>query len=270
MPRARPPAVAGKFYAEHEVVLSAIVRKELEQAAQRALAAPEAETSPIPKALIVPHAGYVCSGSIAASGCCLLGPARGKITRVVLLGPSHFVRFPGLALPDADRFCTPLGEVPIDVESERLVAALPQVRVLEEAHAQEHCLEVELPFLQEVLDGFEIVALVTGEASPEQVAEVIETLWGGEETLIVISSDLSHYHPYDDARQRDARTARMIEQLRPNELDRDSACGRLSIQGLLLAAQRQGLSARTVDLRNSGDTVGSRQAVVGYGAFAFA
>jgi AmmeMemoRadiSam system protein B len=258
----RSPAVAGTFYPG--------TRRELEAAVRGYLGQSGARTGHVPKALIVPHAGYVYSGPIAASAYALLARARERIERVVLLGPAHRVFVRGLAAPDAASFATPLGEVPIDRDALARVAGLPQVSLRPDAHAPEHSLEVHLPFLQIVLDAFSLVPLVVGDASGEDVAEVLEALWGGPETLIVVSSDLSHYESYATARRMDAATTRAIEALRPEDIRRDDACGRVPIQGLLLAARSHGLSPRTLDVRNSGDTAGPRDAVVGYGAWAFA
>lgn len=259
----RPPAVAGQFYPGSAEELRATVRRHLDEGRARASGTP-------PKALVVPHAGYIYSGPVAGSGYALLESRRGTVRRVVLLGPAHFFPVRGLALPDADAFSTPLGEVPIDKEAERRISSLPQVAAAAAAHAREHSLEVQLPFLQEVLGDFDLVALAVGDGEPEEIAEVLQTLWGGEETAIIISSDLSHYYDYESARRLDGDTARAIEALRPEGLVHDSACGRLSVKGLLMEAERHGLTARTLDLRNSGDTAGPRDQVVGYGAFAFA
>ncbi len=176
----------------------------------------------------------------------------------------------GLAAPDASAFATPLGEVPLDGAALERLLELPQVDVLDAAHAFEHSLEVHLPFLQTVLGSFSLVPLVVGDARPEEVAQVLESLWNGPETLIVVSSDLSHYQDYATAQRMDAATARAIETLQPEDIRYDDACGRVPIQGLLLAARRKGLRAHTLDVRNSGDTAGPRDAVVGYGAWAFA
>ncbi len=220
-----------------------------------------------PKALIVPHAGYVYSGPVAASAYARLRSARGRIQRVVLLGPSHRVGFRGLALSGADWFETPLGRIAVDHAAEAAVRGLATVQVLPRAHAEEHSLEVHLPFLQEVLGEFTLVPIVVGEANPAEVAEVLERLWGGDETLIVISSDLSHYHDYETARARDAATARSIEALRYEDIDADDACGRGPVSGLLHYARDHGLRVQTLDVRNSGDTAGPRDRVVGYGAW---
>ena len=228
-----------------------------------------ATTAAVPKAVIAPHAGYVYSGPIAASAYARFGPARNAIRRVVLLGPSHYVAFRGLATSGAEAWATPLGTVPVDTEAVHQVTALPQVSVLDEAHAQEHSLEVHLPFLQVVLGEFKIVPFVVGDAKDEEVAQVIETLWGGDETRLVISSDLSHYYNYARARELDAATAQAIEHLRPRDIGHEHACGRVPIRGMLRAAKTHGLHVETVDLRNSGDTAGPRSEVVGYGAWAF-
>ena len=225
---------------------------------------------PVPKAIIAPHAGYVYSGPVAASAYARLAPARETIKRVVLLGPSHYAMFDGLAATSAAAFSTPLGAVPVDTTAVRdICARLPQVSVRDEAHADEHALEVQLPFLQVVLADFKIVPLLVGDASDKEVAEVIEALWGGVETRLVISSDLSHYHDYQTAQQTDRETARAIESLNGKALGAKQACGRMPICGLLCAAKERGLRCRAVDLRNSGDTSGGRDRVVGYGAFVF-
>lgn len=256
----RRPAVAGMFYPSAAGELRAMISGWL-QAVETA--------GPVPKALIAPHAGYIYSGPIAASAYARIQPARGRIRRVVLLGPSHRVAFRGLALSGARAFATPLGDVPVDAEAATPLAALRFVRVIDQAHAMEHSLEVQLPFLQMVLDDFKLVPLAVGDAEPEEVAEVLDALWGGPETLIVVSSDLSHYHPYKEARRLDEAASKAIEQLHPEELDPEQACGRLPIAGLLLAAQRHGLTVQTIDLRSSGDTAGPRDEVVGYGAYVF-
>jgi len=256
----RNPAVAGLFYPDDP--------RELHTQIAGYLAAASASGT-VPKAIIAPHAGYVYSGPIAASAYARLQPARGRIKRVVLLGPAHRVGFNGLALSGADYFQTPLGRITVDQEAIKIISRLPQVHVMAAAHAQEHSLEVHLPFLQEVLGEFRLVPLVVGDAEPVEVAEVLELLWGGPETLIVISSDLSHYHDYKTAQRLDRATSQAIEQLRPEAIDYDSACGRNPVNGLLHVAHKLGLKAKTVDLRNSGDTAGSRDRVVGYGAYIF-
>lgn len=224
---------------------------------------------PAPKAVIAPHAGYVYSGPVAASAYARFAAGRESIKRVVLIGPSHRVPFDGLAATNMVTWTTPLGGIPVDAAAIEQIRPLRQVSVLEEAHTYEHSLEVHLPFLQVVLTDFKIVPLVVGDASDEEVGEVIETLWDGDETRFVISSDLSHYHDYATARKLDAATARAIESLKPQDIGERDACGRMPIRGLLEAARRHGLRAQTVDLRNSGDTAGPRNQVVGYGAWIF-
>ena len=256
----RNPAVAGLFYPEDPRELHAMVTDFLG-------AVPAAGT--VPKAIIAPHAGYIYSGPVAASAYARLKPARGHITRVVLLGPAHRVGFHGLALPSADYFMTPLGRIAVDQEAVKKISLLPHVCVMDAAHAQEHSLEVHLPFLQEALGEFSLVPLVVGDAGPEEVGEVLDLLWGGPETLIVISSDLSHYHDYKTAQKLDRATSQAIEKLRPEDIDYDHACGRNPVNGLLHVARRLGLKAKTIDLRNSGDTAGSHDRVVGYGAYVF-
>jgi hypothetical protein len=221
-----------------------------------------------PKALIVPHAGYVYSGAVAASAYAQLGALRDRIRRVVLLGPTHRVWVRGLALPEADRFATPLGEVQLDREGMQRLSDLPQVTRSAAAHQMEHSLEVQLPFLQQVLGDFQLLPLAVGEATAAEVAEVLEKVWGGDETLIVISSDLSHFLPDAEARKVDGSTVDAILAL-DSHLSHEQACGATPINGLLLAARRHGLQAVKLDVRNSSDTAGDPQRVVGYAAFAF-
>jgi len=254
----RQPAVAGSFYPANPEQLHLMLDRFLNDASTAAQA---------PKAIIVPHAGYIYSGPIAASAYARLKKAHDKITRVVLIGPSHRVAFRGLAVSRANTFTTPLGSVPVDLAAVQSIARLPFVEYLEQAHTYEHSLEVHLPFLQEMLDSFEIVPIVAGEASPEQVSQVLDALWGGDETLIVISSDLSHYHDYATAQQMDKSTSRAIEQLQYEQLASESACGKVPVSGLLKLARKKSLSVTTIDLRNSGDTAGDKANVVGYGAY---
>jgi AmmeMemoRadiSam system protein B len=233
-----------------------------------AAAKASADAAGWPKALIVPHAEYVYSGPVAASAFARLAPGRDAIRRVVLLGPCHHVPVRGLALPSVAAFATPLGNVAVDREAAQLARALPQVVESAAAHVHEHSLEVQLPFLQSVLTEFSIVPFAVGDASPEDVAEVIELLWGGRETLIVVSSDLSHYHRYTEARRIDRGTADSVLAL-SSTLDHEQACGATPINGFALCARRHALSPELLDLRNSGDTAGDKSRVVGYAAFAF-
>jgi AmmeMemoRadiSam system protein B len=262
--RVRTPAVAGLFYPGDPAELAAAVDACLAQAPR------PRRGEPAPKALVVPHAGYVYSGPVAASAYARIAPHAGTIRRVVLLGPAHRVWLRGLAAPRAEGFATPLGVVPIDGEAIDAVAALPQVEVSDAPHAGEHSLEVQLPFLQRVLGAFALAPFAVGDASAEEVAEVIERLWGGPETLVLVSSDLSHYHDYATARRLDRAACAAIEALDAARLGPDSACGCVPLSGLLRVARAAGLRAETLDLRSSGDTAGGRDRVVGYGAWAFA
>jgi len=254
----RPAAVAGMFYPGDRASLARDIQRLLDAASPSTLR---------PKALIVPHAGYVYSGPVASSAYVLLKDLREVIRRVVLLGPVHRVWVQGLALPAVDAFETPLGVVYLDEAAMARLLQLPQVEVNEAAHAWEHSLEVHLPFLQTVLSDFSLIPLAVGGATPEQVAEVLEQVWGGEETLIVVSSDLSHYLPYDQAQRSDQSTAQAILDLR-SDLVGEQACGAHPINGLMLAARRHHLIPHLLDLRNSGDTAGDKRQVVGYAAFA--
>ncbi len=256
----RPPAVAGSFYPGYPERLGAKVATLLAHV-------PASETTP--KALIAPHAGYVYSGQVAGAAFATLQGRAETIERVVLIGPAHYVRLRGIAVPTADAFETPLGRVPVDRDRLAALTDLPFVTQDDAPHAPEHALEVELPFLQAVLGAFMLVPLLVGDATPQQVAEVLHQGWGGNETLIVISSDLSHYLPYAAAQRRDAATAAAIEAGDWMKLGPNDACGFLSVAGLLIEAQQRGLGARRLALCNSGDTAGSRDSVVGYGAWAF-
>lgn len=262
MNRIRPAAVAGAFYPAQAGMLARNVAAMLEEVSC-GLAG-----SVSPKAIVAPHAGYIYSGPIAANAYASLRSARDRIRRVVLLGPTHRVFVRGLAIPSVAAFADPLGTVPIDRAALDLVSDLPQVVVNDNAHALEHSLEVHLPFLQSVLGDFTLVPFAVGRASPEEVAEVLDRLWGGDETLIVVSSDLSHYLPYALAQQVDRETVEAILRLEVGVSD-DRACGGIPLNGLLLAARRHGLRPRLLDLRNSGDTAGDKSRVVGYCAVAF-
>ncbi len=256
----RTAAVAGLFYSGTATALAKDVDDALDQARQ--------VSQPAPKALIVPHAGYIYSGAVAAEAFALLRRAATAITRVVILGPCHRVALTGLALPAARAFATPLGLVPLDRAAINAIAQLPQVVSSDGAHAREHAIEVQLPFLQRLLGRFSILPLVVGDATADEVAQVLERVWGGPETLIVISSDLSHYHEYDSARRKDEATTRAILGF-DTRLHHEQACGATPIAGLLVVAKRRGLVPRLLRLCNSGDTAGDRQRVVGYAAFAF-
>jgi MEMO1 family protein len=258
----RPAAVAGSFYPGDPATLAAEVTSYLAGAPHGPIGLRA------PKAIIAPHAGYMYSGPIAASVYSRLAPLRGRVQRVVLAGPAHRVYVAGIAIPSVTAFRSPLGDVALDRAALAGIATLPFVETSDRAHAMEHSLEVHLPFLQAVLGHFALVPLLVGDASPEETADIFERLWGGPETLIVVSSDLSHYLPYERARARDRTTAEAILSLQ-GALQSEEACGAAPINGLLVAARRHGLGAEQLDLRNSGDTAGSRDRVVGYGAFAF-
>jgi len=254
----REPAVAGLFYPAESGELRATVERYL-------AAARFAGGSP--KALIAPHAGYVYSGPVAAAAYASLAPVRQTVRRVVLLGPAHRMALSGMAIPSAKAFSTPLGEVPVDAEAFEIAKAVPNLRVFDPPFEDEHSLEVQLPFLQVVLDEFRVLPVLVGQASPESVAALIDALWGGDETRIIVSSDLSHFHDYETARQLDQHTVELVEALRLEELTPEHACGCHPLRGLLEVARARGLPVQAVDLRNSGDTAGPRSRVVGYGSF---
>ncbi len=260
----RRPAVAGTFYPAQPDRLRQVVREAF------TAAGPRPDGAVAPKALVVPHAGYVYSGSTAAAAYRWVEPLRDVIERVVLLGPSHHHWIPAMALPSADAFDSPLGTVPVDDEARKVALTLPRVVVDDRAHALEHSLEVQLPFLQTVLDDFSLLPIAVGDVTGAEVAAVIGELWGGSETLIVVSTDLSHYHPYDVAVERDGGTAAIIVAMKPDALDDGDACGVRPLRGLLEAAVTRALGVQQIALCNSGDTAGDRRRVVGYGAFAVA
>lgn len=258
MTTTRPAAVAGMFYPGEPEVLRATIEGMLQEA--------RTSNDGPPRALIAPHAGYVYSGPIAASAYRLLERQRGRIRRVVVIGPAHRVYLNGLAFPSVDAFETPLGSIPLDREAIEQALKLPATGISDEAHALEHALEVQLPFLQTVLGEFTLIPIVVGRSEPRTVARVLESFWD-DETFFVISSDLSHYHGYEQARKLDARTSRRILS-RDDHLDGEEACGAAAINGLMLLARDHDLTVSELDVRNSGDTAGDRQQVVGYGAYA--
>ncbi len=262
MSHLRSPAVAGSFYPGNAVTLAEEIDAMLADARCRN---PPLASEPLPKAVIVPHAGYIYSGPVAAAAYLRVLVGKGIITRVVLLGPVHRVSVRGVALPSACSFETPLGAIPLDVEALRVLAGVPGVIVCDQAHELEHSLEVQLPFLQRVVGPFTLIPLAVGDASPELVARLLEMLWGGPETLLVISSDLSHYLPYDSARLMDADTVRVLLGLQLLT-SHEQACGAIPVNGLVIAARRRGLVTRLIDLRSSGDTAGDKGRVVGYAA----
>jgi AmmeMemoRadiSam system protein B/AmmeMemoRadiSam system protein A len=257
----RQPAVAGTFYPAEPDVLERQLGQFLSEAGNVASPA-------IPKAIIGPHAGYPYSGAVAARAYARLAAARGRISRVVLIGPSHYIAFRGLAVDTAEAWATPTGTVPLDTDAIARLRALPMVGELDAAYQREHALEVHVPFLRHVLGDFRLVPIVTGDAPPEAVAAVFDALWGGPETLIVVSTDLSHFLDYAACQRSDQFTAEAIERLDPDPITSAHACGSVSTRGLLLSARRRGLAIERLDLRNSGDTAGGRDRVVGYGAWA--
>ena len=260
MGNVRDPAVAGFFYpAERETLASDI--------AGYLSAAPVLATVS-PKALIAPHAGYVYSGQVAANAYATWRPETESINRIVLVGPAHRVAFQGIAAPTVEVFKTPLGDVHIDTDAVAAIRDMPQVLLNDEPHRQEHSLEVHIPFLQSVLGDFKLLPLVAGNVAGEQVAEVLERLWGDDSTRFVISTDLSHYQNYETAQKLDGATADAIENMNPAAIGRDQACGRIPVAGMLLAARKHGLYVDRIDLCNSGDTAGKKDKVVGYGSWA--
>jgi hypothetical protein len=263
--RVRPPAVAGTFYPRDAGAVATTVDALLADARARAGTRPP-DPAP-PRALVVPHAGYPYSGPVAASAYATLTPFRDSVRRVVLLGPAHRVAIDRVALPATDAFLTPLGEVAVDRAARAALRHDPAVVVDDRPHAAEHSLEVQLPFLQRVLADFAVVPLVVGSVPAPAVARVLEEVWGGPETVVVVSSDLSHYEPHAAATRHDETTARAVPAYAADAIGPYDACGVFPLRGLLEAAMRRGLVPELLDLRTSGDTAGDRARVVGYGAF---
>lgn len=255
----RTPAVAGTFYPDGAQDLRAAVEYYLSRAD---------DIDPPPKAVISPHAGYIYSGPVAASAYAGWRHLENTVNRVVVLGPAHRVYLQGMALPQATAFATPLGEIDIDQEAANAVAKLPGITIDDRPHRQEHSIEVQLPFLQVLFPDFKLVPLVVGDAEAEIVSAVLEALWNGPETRIVISSDLSHYHSYQEARMIDHATSSAICSLALESIGPEQACGCMPVRGLLQLARQRRLRISELDLRNSGDTAGPRDRVVGYGAYA--
>lgn len=259
----RHAAVAGMFYPGNARDLHNLILRLIAEAGTRS------EPGPVPKAIIAPHAGFKYSGSVAASAYVRLKPGFDRIRRVVLVGPSHRVPVSGVGVSSARAFETPLGTVPVDEEGVAQLSALPHIEISDEAHAEEHSVEVQLPFLQCLLDEFSILPLVCNNAAADTVADVLHRVWGGAETLIVISSDLSHYLSYTEAVRLDGLTCRAIEVLDHGMLKHEQACGHAAVGGLLAVAKRRRMRVATLDLRNSGDTAGDKRRVVGYGSWMF-
>jgi AmmeMemoRadiSam system protein B len=260
------PSCVGTFFPSDADELRARVERLLKSAAPPL---PKGEGAGRPKAIIAPHAGYDYSGPIAASAYAVIAPSAGAIRRVVLLGTCHVVRADGLLTTSAEAFATPLGNVPVDTAAVEQAGRQPHVAIDDAAHRADHALAVQLPWLQVVLDRFEVVPFLVGRCAADDVAAMLDLLWGGDETLIVVSSDLSHFLDYDGARSRDRQTAAAIVALNHEAIAHVGACGHRAIAGLLLAARRHRLRAAELDVRNSGDTAGDRKRVVGYGAFVF-
>lgn len=260
----RPTAVAGMFYPADPVELRDTVSRYLNTAREAPI-----DTTKTPKAIVAPHAGYIYSGPVAAYAYHYVESIKDKIANVVLIGPSHRVPLLGLATSSADYFATPLGNIPVNRDLTEDINELPFVSELDQAHSMEHSLEVHLPFLQLTLNQFSLVPIVAGDASPEDVSQLISVACGSDDTLLVISSDLSHYHDYQTAKRLDQDTCDAIEALDIRSVDSQHACGYIPVRGLLAYARQHKLTATTVDCRNSGDTAGPKDQVVGYGSYVF-
>jgi AmmeMemoRadiSam system protein B len=260
----RRPAVAGSFYPRDPATLAALVDGLLGNAA-----VPFAAGAGAPKAIIVPHAGYAYSGAVAALAYASVAGIAAHVRRVVVVGPCHRVFVRCIAVPGASAFATPLGDVEVDAEMVHVAERAAKTEVSNHAHADEHSIEVQLPFLQRLLGDFRLVPIGVGLASARVVARALDALWGGPETLVVISSDLSHYLPYEAARDTDGMTAQRVLALSDSAVGHDEACGAIGINALITVARRRRLAPRLLGLRSSGDTAGPRHGVVGYGAFVF-
>jgi AmmeMemoRadiSam system protein B len=256
---AKQPNVAGRFYPGQQSVLKQTVAELLGDA-------PTVDIEQ-PKAIIVPHAGYVYSGSVAATAYKPFLKFKHNIRNIILVGPAHFVTFFGIATTFADSFITPLGAVEVNHELVKSALECDPVLELDQAFQQEHCLEVQLPFISELFPNAKITPLLVGNAKYSDVATLLKKLWGDKDTLIIISSDLSHYHDYKTANKLDQATSDAIESIQPDKMEPHSACGKIPIQGLLQCAKEFGLKVNKLDLRNSGDTAGDKSRVVGYGAY---
>jgi len=259
--RSRPPAFAGMFYSDKPQELVATVKSCMADATLPAALTP-------PKAVIAPHAGYIYSGPIAGTAYASLSARGHQVERVILLGPSHRVAFDGVASSGATAFETPLGPVTVDRDAVALLVKAGLAREFERAHENEHSLEVQLPFLKQIFPAARVVPLLAGDDDWQAALRVLAEMWGGDETAIVISSDLSHYHDYATAQKIDAATAQTVERLGAGQVELDQACGATGVNALLALVAEKGLSCTTLDLRNSGDTAGPKNRVVGYGAFA--
>lgn len=255
------PVVAGTFYPDNPSRLKQMLKYLLSKTSAHKKQA---------RALIVPHAGYIYSGAIAATAYARLRAEKQNIKKIVLIGPSHHLGFQGVALNTAEQFLTPLGAIAVNGEAIKRIATLPFAHFINQAYSKEHSLEVHLPFLQSVIGTFSLIPVVTGKVSAEQLCELIELFWGDLETIIIISSDLSHFLEYEAAQHQDKKTSAFIEQLQYEKLDRRAACGYIPISGLLALARKKSLQVKTLDLRNSADTAGSahKNRVVGYGSYA--
>ncbi|MDH5654459.1 MAG: AmmeMemoRadiSam system protein B [Spirochaetia bacterium] len=257
METVRESAVAGSFYPDEKKHLADLVDSYLSG---------EDKKNPLPEAIIVPHAGYMYSGAVAGKGYTSIKQL--DIKNILIIGPAHRVYVNGLAIPDCDAFVTPLGKISVNKELYPELVKLPFISINDEAHKDEHCIEVQLPFLQRLFTSFQIIPVLAGNADEEQIQTLFD-LTSGKIDLIIVSSDLSHYNSYETAKNLDRNAANSIEALDPFSLESEQACGSRPIKGLLLYAKRAGLKVKTLVLQNSGDVSGSRSSVVGYGSFIF-
>ena len=264
----RPPAVASLFYPGEAAELKQNLREMLDEASEAEDPNEDLPADQYLKALIVPHAGYVYSGTTAALAYHLLRKNRDDFHRILLLGPAHRVWLEGIAFPGTDAFETPLGRIPLAKQQIRELLRFPEVQLRDDAHQDEHCLEVQLPFLQEILNEFELIPAVVGEISPDSLSGLLENLLEDPQNLLLLSTDLSHFHSYSEAQAIDQKTAEAIESFEDEKILPEQACGAHPLRGLLRHARIQGWKIQRLGLCNSGDTAGSKDRVVGYGAWA--
>ena len=264
----RPPAVASLFYPGEAAELKQNLREMLDEASEAEDPNEDLPADQYLKALIVPHAGYVYSGTTAARAYHLLRKNRDDFRRVIILGPAHRVWLEGIAFPGTDAFETPLGRIPLAKQQIRELLRFPEVQLRDDAHQDEHCLEVQLPFLQEILNEFELIPAVVGEISPDSLSGLLENLLEDPQNLLLLSTDLSHFHSYSEAQAIDQKTAEAIESFEDEKILPEQACGAHPLRGLLRHARIQGWRIQRLGLCNSGDTAGSKDRVVGYGAWA--
>ena len=260
MEKIKQADVAGMFYPGEEASLRQMVDGFIQKALSFDLR---------PRAIIAPHAGYIYSGSIAGTAYKTIAAVRDQIENVIIMSPAHRFYLRGIALHMADAFATPLGNIPVNIGIVKKIKQFSSVQWEERSFIQEHGLETHLPFIQRAFKpGIKIVPMIVGECQESEVAEILESVWEDPRNFVIISSDLSHFHSYADAKKLDRNTVDLIQNLDSQSLDTEFACGHYPICGLLNLARNRKLKIKALDIRSSGDTAGSKESVVGYGSFA--